>query len=118
MQQQRSIINKESHMLQVLKIGFTAQVLTVLALIVAANVNAQSLDAFRASEVVVGRKLNESELTALLAKGKTCIKDGVKTLFHSKDITKRHCQKAAITGVNVIKISEIENKLAQKILGF
>lgn len=54
-----------------------------------------------------GPKYTKEQVVKLLKSGKTCVKDGVKVLFHSKDITKKHCQKAKyLKGIRVIKANQ------------
>ena len=63
-----------------------------------------------------GPKYTKSQVVKMLESGRTCVKDGVKVLFHSKDITKKHCQKAKyLDNVRVIKANQTD--FYQELLG-
>lgn len=54
-----------------------------------------------------GPKYSESQVAEMLNAGNTCVKDGGKVLFKSKNITKKHCQKAKyLPNIRVIKASD------------
>ena len=103
--------------MKLVKTGIIAQLIVLTSLLLAMQAKASELDAYKVGNMAIGTKLTGQEVAALLAKGRTCVKDGARVMFHSKDITKKHCQKANITGVAVIKVSDIETALATKLLG-
>ena len=59
-----------------------------------------------------------AQVEKMLNEGNTCIKSGVKVLFHSKNISKKHCQKSKKLGLRVVKASQLELSLYKKVMGF
>lgn len=54
-----------------------------------------------------GPKYSQADVIKMLGEGNTCVKDGVKVLFKSKNITKKHCQKAKyLENIRVIKANQ------------
>ena len=78
-----------------------------LILVMVISVNAfANVNAYQLTESVSARFTAEQVLN-MLEQGRTCIKDGVRVLAKSKDISKRHCQKSKILGLRVIKANQL-----------
>lgn len=77
----------------------------IIVMVISANAFA-NVNAYQLTESVTARFSGEQVLS-MLKEGRTCIKDGVRVLAKSKDITKRHCQKSKILGLRVIKANQL-----------
>lgn len=68
-----------------------------------------NLSEYVPSGVTVSKLFTKAEIGKMLAEGKTCVKDGVKVIYQSKDLTKKHCQKAKyLKGIRVIKANQTD----------
>lgn len=86
-------------------------------MIMSGQVFASGLDSFAPVGQVTASKYNEAQLVDALGKGNTCVKQGQKTFFHSKNITKAHCRMAKALGLTVISVNNLEIDLLKKITG-
>lgn len=91
--------------------------IVVLVLMALSTVALADLSGFTVTSGNVTAKFTESQVAKMLGEGRTCVKDGVKVLFKSKDLTKKHCQKSTILGLRVIKAKNLELELYKKITG-
>lgn len=86
--------------------------------VMVSSVKASELNAFiplatTSSDV----KISESQLVAMLKEGNTCVKDGQKTYYHSKNVSKAHCRKAKALGLRTISVNNLETELLKKVTG-
>lgn len=65
----------------------------------------------------IAAKFSTEQVVTMLKQGKTCVKDGVRVLLKSKDITKKHCQKSSILGLRVIKAKNLNVALYKQLTG-
>jgi len=93
------------------------KLLTVLSLVLSMTAFA-GLDDFKVTGGNVDATFTADQVAKMLAEGDTCLKSGVKVLYHSKNITKKHCQKSKKLGLRTIKDSQLELSLYKQIIGF
>lgn len=65
----------------------------------------------------VTARFTDKTVEKMLNEGNTCLKDGVRVLAKSKNITKKHCQKSKILGLRVIKASSLEVPTYKRLTG-
>lgn len=95
------------------------KLIAMLMLLVSLNAMA-SLEEFAAAPSASGEitaTFTADQVASMLGKGNTCVNDGAKVLFHSKNVTKSQCRKWRALGLNVIKFNQLERSLARKIMG-
>lgn len=81
----------------------------ILLTMLTSSVLAQDLSSFVPQTGNVTAKFTKAQVAKMLGEGSTCVKDGVKVLYQSKNITKKHCQKAKyLKGIRVIKASNTD----------
>jgi hypothetical protein len=82
------------------------------------SVKASELDAFiPLATTTSDAKISEAQLVKMLTEGRTCVKDGQKTYYHSKDVSKAHCRKAKALGLRTISVNNLEIGLLKKVTG-
>ncbi len=93
------------------------KLLTIVAILATTSAFA-GLDDFKVSTVNVEATFTKAQVIKMLAEGNTCIKDGRKTYYASKNITKKHCGKSTKLGLRVIRAKQLELSFYKEMLGF
>jgi hypothetical protein len=88
----------------------------VLAIASTGKANA-SVSEYQITSGNIAAKFSTEQVVTMLKQGKTCVKDGVRVLLKSKDITKKHCQKSSILGLRVIKAKNLNVALYKQLTG-
>ena len=87
--------------------------LTLSTVALSANLNDFAVTSGNATATFTSAQVGK-----MLSEGNTCLKSGVRVLYHSKNITKKHCQKSKKLGLRTIKASQLELSLYKKVMGF
>lgn len=97
----------------------TKTTLLAIAMMICSVAHGASIDDFIATKDSgnVAVQISESELVKMLAEGRTCVKDGVAVLAHSKDVTKKHCQKSTILKLRTVKANQLSPETYTKLTG-
>lgn len=96
--------------------GFLFPILLILTSIQIAKADIADYQVQNNTGTVVAR-FDDATVEKMLKEGNTCLKDGVRVLAKSKNITKKHCQKSKILGLRVIKASSLEVKTYKRLTG-
>ena len=88
-----------------------------IILFLATSVAMANVSEYQITSGNIQAKFSTKQVVAMLEQGNTCVKDGVRVLLKSKNITKKHCQKSTILGLRVIKAKNLNVALYRQLTG-
>jgi hypothetical protein len=90
---------------------------TILLIMLVSNVALANVTEYLVTSGNVDARFTTEQVITMLKQGRTCIKDGVRVLAKSKDITKKHCQKSRILGLRVVKAKQLPVAMYTQLTG-